>query len=300
MTSLRTRLASLFAPNRELVGINRRNVEFVYRHNRRENYVYADDKLETKELLRAAGVNVPETLATCDGVGKVPETLRVVSGLEHFVLKPASGSGGNGILVVGERVDDSTWRSPGGRQVSLAELRMHLAEIVFGAFSNELEDRAIIERRIIPHPFFSELWSDGLCDIRVITLSARPVIAMLRVPTRRSQGRANLHQGGIGIAVALEDGRLVAALSAGRRVTRHPESGADLLGRVVPHWDSVLDNARRAAAAVPLGYLGVDLVVDRGVGPLVLEVNARPGLEIQNVHGRGLRGFVEQVMQEDS
>ncbi len=56
----------------------------------------------------------------------------------------------------------------------------------------------------------------------------------------------------------------------------------------MPSWDGVKDVARRAAAAVPLGYLGCDVVVDEHRGPLILEINARPGLEIQNVHGYGL------------
>ena len=164
----------------------------------------------------------------------------------------------------------------------------HLADIVFGVHSNQLEDRAFVERRVAPHPLFAALWADGLCDVRIITLRTRPILAMIRVPTAESGGRANLHQGGLGIAVDLGSGRTSRALHRGRTVTHHPESGAPLLGLEVPAWPAVLETARRAAAAVPLGYLGVDVVVDEEAGPLVLEINARPGLEIQNVVGVGL------------
>jgi hypothetical protein len=37
-----------------------------------------------------------------------------------------------------------------------------------------------------------------------------------------------------------------------------------------------------------LGYIGCDLVLDRKLGPLILELNARPGLAIQIANGAGL------------
>jgi len=114
------------------------------------------------------------------------------------------------------------------------------------------------------------------------------VVSMIRVPTAQSGGRANLHQGGLGVAVDLVTGRTFRALHRGRTVERHPESGAPLVDLELPGWARVLEVAASAAHAVPLGYLGVDVVVDRTRGPLVLEINARPGLEIQNVVGEGL------------
>ncbi|MRR31196.1 alpha-L-glutamate ligase-like protein, partial [bacterium] len=44
-----------------------------------------------------------------------------------------------------------------------------------------------------------------------------------------------------------------------------------------------------------LGYLGVDLVIDRDRGPLLLELNARPGLAIQLANRHGLRTRLDQV-----
>jgi len=38
-----------------------------------------------------------------------------------------------------------------------------------------------------------------------------------------------------------------------------------------------------------LGYMGIDFVIDERYGPQILEVNVRPGLEIQNINGAGLR-----------
>ncbi len=74
-----------------------------------------------------------------------------------------------------------------------------------------------------------------------------------------------------------------------RVLTHHPDSGVAVVGAQVPYWDPVLDAASACGPATGLRYVGADVVVDRDAGPLVLEVNARPGLQIQNVTGVGLR-----------
>lgn len=288
LAEARARLRHVLDRRARMVGINRRNLTLVYPHNARRDYPLADDKLLAKERFAAAAVPAPETLAVCDGLYAVPGTVAGLAGRSRFVVKPANGSGGRGILVVGDWREDGSWSRAGGAALTPLQVQRHLADIVFGVHSSQLEDRAFIERRIDPHPLFAELWADGLCDVRVVTLRGTPVMSMIRVPTAESGGRANLHQGGLGIAIDLATGRTFRAVHRGAAVARHPESGSALLGLEVPAWPGVLDVARRAAAAVSLGYLGVDVVVDRERGPLVLEINARPGLEIQNVNGVGL------------
>ncbi len=288
------RLRALLARRNLVYGINRRNLALVYPNNARHDYPYADDKLLAKERFRAHGVPTPETLAICDTLFSVPAVVESLRGRSRFVVKPSNGSGGGGIVVVGEWVPArERWTRAGGGETTPLQLARHLADVVFGAHSNQLEDRAFVEERVEPHPLFAGLWADGLCDVRVIVLRGRPVMSMIRVPTAESGGRANLHQGGLGIAVDLATGRTHRAVHHGRAVERHPESGAPLLGLELPRWPEVLDAAGRAALSVPLGYLGVDVVVDRTRGPLVLEINARPGLEIQNVNGRGLGPALE-------
>jgi glutathione synthase/RimK-type ligase-like ATP-grasp enzyme len=44
-----------------------------------------------------------------------------------------------------------------------------------------------------------------------------------------------------------------------------------------------------------LGYVGVDFVLDRNQGPLILELNARPGLAIQMANGNGLHHRLRKV-----
>lgn len=274
-----------------VVGMNRRNSELVYRYNQRKYYPLVDDKILCKEHMAAKAVPLSETLDICEGLFDVDRTVDALANESNFVLKPANGSGGKGIVVIGERLESESgveWTTPGGRQYDRSELRDHLANIVFGGFGRKMSDRALVERRIWPHPEFRNFWSDGVCDLRVIVLEGTPLMAMLRVPTRRSNGKANLHQGGLGVAVDVATGVTRRASLKGESIDTHPETGFPLIGVQLPVWDRVLDVAQRAASSVPLGYLGVDLVIDHLERPLVLELNARPGLEIQNVNARSL------------
>lgn len=268
-------------------GINRRNVELIYAHNRRRDYPLADDKLLTKEHLQRYGVPTPATIATCRGLFEVAACLQKIEQRDSFVIKPSRGSGGDGILVAAERRQDG-WVTPSGRSVDSSDLRDHLANIVFGAFSKTAEDVAIVEERLVSSSLLRQSLGDGLPDLRFITLRGRPVLAMLRVATRESNGRANLHQGGIGVAVDLDTGRTTSARLRRTPIFEHPDTGDCLLGIQLPHYEHALEIARKAAESVPLGYLGIDVAIDDHLGPVVLEINARPGLEIQNVHRMGL------------
>jgi alpha-L-glutamate ligase-like protein len=281
---MRWLLHRVFVPEGDVMGINRRNLELVRRRNQRRHFPLADDKLLTKEVLAAAGVPVAPSLSVFSSFAELGHLAERIDGLDEFVIKPASASGGRGIVVIAGR-DGDGWRTAGGRWIGFDELRRHVADIVFGVYTLDRSDRAIIEPRLHPHPFFADLWPHGLSDVRIILTDDAPTMSMIRVPTRASEGRANLHQGALGLGLDLETGCTIRAWHRKRPIATHPDSGSPLLGLQVPGWSALLDIARRVAAALPLKYLGLDLVVDRNLGPLVLEVNARPGLEIQNVTG---------------
>ncbi len=273
---------------RAVLGMNRRNLDYVLPRNPRRHFDLANDKLRAKEVLSAAGVPVAPTLATFSSFHELKHLDERLGPLDEFVVKPARGHGGMGILVIAGRDGDRV-RTAGGRLLGPDELRRHIADIVFGVYTFDRADVAIVEPRLVPAPFFAALYPDGLSDVRVITVDGHPAAAMIRVPTRASDGRANLHQGALGVAVDLDTGRIPRAWHRGAPCDTHPDTGAPLVGQVVPHWPDILTISRRAAAAVPLGYLGIDLIVDATRGPMLLEINARPGLEIQNVVGHGFR-----------
>ena len=271
-----------------VLGINRRNHEFTLRWNPRRNYPLVDDKLETKRLCEAAGIPIPGLIAVARCQGDVRAMVAELAALSQLVLKPAHGAMGNGILVVRGR-DGDRWRRAGGRFVTQEDLRYHAACIISGMYSlGGQPDVAFVEELLEVHPALAEISSDGVPDVRVIVHRGVPVMSMTRLPTRRSRGRANLHQGAIGAGVALASGQIVHAVLDNAPVTMHPDTGRALLGIGVPSFARVLEIAVAASDETGLGYVGADVVIDANRGPVILELNARPGLAIQAANRAGL------------
>jgi alpha-L-glutamate ligase-like protein len=270
-----------------IMGLNARN-ELIARHNRPAAVRLVNDKVATKDALRAHGVPVAETLLVLD-------SRRALAGVssatlpDAFALKPSQSLGGSGILLAaGPSPSGDGWESASGRHISLRQVREHVRCILDGEYSPRNSDVAFLEPLLRAHPVLDAMSYRGLPDVRVICVDDRPVSAMLRLPSAASGGRANLHQRAIGAAVDLATGEVVRAWIRGHVTDVHPDTGCSLLGVRIPDWDAVLAAATRCAAATGLRYLGADVVVDADRGPLLLEVNARPGLQIQNVTGHGL------------
>ncbi|MBI2567360.1 MAG: alpha-L-glutamate ligase-like protein [Candidatus Schekmanbacteria bacterium] len=288
---------------RTIAGINGRNRNLVKPLNPRSQYPLVDDKLACKHALSAAGVPVPATLAVLGRMADLSRLPEVLSCHPVAAIKPSRGLGGGGILLLfGERAPGQYWRQPesiargaeSARQwATIGEIRGHLQQILAGQFAmDRRDDVAFLEELLISMPEIDRLSPGHVSDVRILVHRGVPVLAMTRAPTRVSGGRANLHQGAIGYGIDLADGRAVAAIFRNRPIGRHPDTGLPLEAFVVPRWAELLDIARRCAAAIPLGYLGVDIVLDRRHGPLVLELNARPGLAIQVANMRGLFSLV--------
>lgn len=276
-----------------VLSMNRRNLHYIYTRNERQHFPLADNKLLAKEVLVAAGVRMPETYRVYRYYYELRQLERDLGAYQEFVIKPAQGSGGNGIIViVGRRGRD--WVGISGRIYTLYDLQKHISDILFGIYSFDMSDQAIIESRIVQHAEMQELSPLGLADVRVIMCDDRPVMSMTRVPTRQSEGRANLHQGALGVAIDIATGTTTNARFLGMPVDRHPDSGIALVGRTLPFWPDVIELAHRAAHAVPLKYLGVDISISPN-GPQLLEINVRPGLEIQNVNGRGMLPTLQEL-----
>ncbi len=280
-----------------VLAMNNRNLGFVYPSNARRHFPYANDKLLAKETLEKVGVPVPRTHFAYEYFFDLRNLREELGGLTDFVVKPAQGSGGNGILVIVGR-DGEDWLSVSGRRVTLEELQRHITDIIFGVYSHDTADVAIIEDRIVQHQAIDAIYDRGLADVRLILYRHEPVMAMSRIPTSHSDGRANLHQGAVGIGIDLERGRSTHAMIAGTPLEHHPDSGAPLIDFAIPHWERVMEYGRRAAEAVPLKYLGVDVAIAEQ-GPVILEINARPGLEIQNANFTPMRGLLEAIHEEE-
>jgi alpha-L-glutamate ligase-like protein len=246
-------------------------------------------------LCREISVPTPAILAEIETYSQLRGLDRLLHGLDDFVIKPNHGSAGRGILVVTGR-DDKGFRRHNGECLRVDDLRQHLSDILSGMYSlGGHPDTALVQQRIRLHPAFTQVTYKGIPDVRVILYRNEPAMAMLRLPTKASNGRANLHQGGIGTGIELETGITHHAVQHNRFVERHPDTGRPVVGMRVPFWEEVLQLARKVSEVVGLGYIGVDVVVDAIGGPMLLEANARPGLAIQIANGRGLSPALEAI-----
>ncbi len=247
-----------------------------------------------RDMCLAMGVPTPDLYAQVAAHSALRHLPRLLEQHEDFVIKPNHGAGGRGILVIVGRKGSSFLRH-NGQRLTLGEVSQHVSSIISGLFSlGGRADEALVQQRIVPDPAFEPISFQGTADVRVIVYRDMPAMAMLRLPTRASGGRANLHQGAIGAGVDLATGVTTRAVIRNRVTERHPDTGACVVGFQVPYWPRILDMARRVSRATGLGYVGADVVVDRTRGPLLLEANARPGLAIQIANGEGLlRRFAE-------
>ena len=281
-----------------VLGLNERNADFIMRLNPRRFYPRVDDKALTKELALKAGMAVPDLYGIIEHQGQVRQFAEMVRDFDSFVIKPAQGSGGDGILVVtgrSQRKRDS-FRLSSGLLISEDELQYHISNIVSGQYSlSGNRDKALIEYCVRFDPVFSEVSYQGVPDIRVIVYRGYPAMAMVRLPTRASDGKANLHQGAVGAGVDMSSGVTLNGVLDDEIVQEHPDTGALVAGLQIPEWEFILETSAKGLEVTGLGYLGVDMVIDRDQGPLILEMNARPGLNIQIANGAGLSSRIKII-----
>lgn len=277
-----------------LLGMNARNFLYIREYNSRRQKLVADDKLLTKKRLIKAGVPTNDVLAQFSSLQEVREFNWKLLPTD-FAVKPSHGYGGRGIFVVRK------WNGEIGtigkdKKVDVLELE----RLIFGALDgehslNNLPDNVFIEERIKPHSFFKKYAAKGVPDIRLIVFNMVPVMAMVRLPTIYSEGKANLHLGALGVGVDIRTGITTSAVLYNRPVMYIPGTKTKVHGIRIPEWDKILEIAVGAQQCSKLGFAGIDIVLDEKHGPLVLEVNARPGLGIQIANQSSLRTRLERI-----
>ena len=278
-----------------VLGMNERNHRYTMRWNQRKFYPRVDDKLITKKLCEEAGIPTAQVLGVARFQAQANALVRALGDARTFVLKPAHGAMGNGILVVRDRRGEQ-YVLANGSVIDRERLAHHLSSILSGMFSlGGKPDVAFAEECLVVHPALAKISTNGVPDIRFVIFRGVPVMAMTRLPTGRSGGRANLHQGAVGAGIDLVTGRTTHAVMGDRVIERHPDSDEPLLEVEIPDFERALEIAVRATTATELGYVGADVVVDAVHGALILELNARPGLQIQVANQRGLSPRLEAV-----
>ncbi len=292
--------------NLGILGINNRVGRYILRHNKRANYPLVDNKVLTAQRAEAWGIPTPENYFIVENYGSLKNLHLKLMSYDSFVIKPARGSQGNGIIVIKEIIREERdgeirilCRRSNDKLMDVEEVRHHISGILSGLYSlSGQSDIAIVQAKIDKHPIFDDYSFGGIPDIRVIVFEGFPVMSMVRLPTRSSDGRANLHQGAIGAGLNLSDGKTNNAVIRNQVVDIHPDTGHKLLGLRLPFWPEILELAARCYDMVGLGYLGADIVLTPDHGPILLELNARPGLGIQIANLAGLVPRLEKIRLE--
>ncbi len=281
-----------------VLGVNERNSRLIMELNPRKFYPRVDNKVITKSLAIEAGMPVPDLYGVISHQSEVRHLPEIVAGQDSFVIKPARGSGGNGIMVIADRGlrKKDTYRTVSGVLLNEAEIEHHVSNVVGGQYSlNGTPDSALIEYCVRFDPLFAQVSFQGVPDIRVIVYRGYPVMSMVRLPTRSSSGKANLHQGAVGAGIDLSLGRTLDGVLGNDSVDEHPDTGMPIRGLQIPHWDYILESSSKCYEVTGLGYVGVDIVIDRDLGPMILEMNARPGLNIQIANNCGLGNRLRRI-----
>ncbi|MEH6453097.1 MAG: alpha-L-glutamate ligase-like protein [Psychromonas sp.] len=271
-----------------ILGMNKRNSGYIGRYNPRKLYPLVDNKLKTKIIASEANVTTPALLGVISMQAEVNGVESYIKDTPGFVIKPAKGSGGKGILVI-TKIENGRYFKPNGSEESLSEIKRHVTDILAGLFSlGGSADVAVVEGLIQFDDAFEGFSFEGVPDVRVIVFKGFPVMAMMRLSTAASDGKANLHQGAVGVGIDITTGKALHAVQFDMPITNHPDTDKELALLEVPKWDRLIYLASSCYEMSGMGYLGTDMVLDREFGPMLLELNARPGLAIQIANGQGI------------
>ncbi len=278
-----------------VLGMNARNLAYIRPNNLKSAIRLANNKLRSKEALFKAGIPVPKIY----GIIKNRKDLEIFKWADlpkSFVLKPNHGKGGEGIKIIYGQKKDQSWVSTEGKPITIRDLQNHIMDIFEGFYSlSGIPDIAFFEERIKISKDLKPYAYKGIPDIRVIVYNKIPVMAMLRLPTKESGGKANLHLGGIGLGIDIATGVTTHAVMYDEPIEKTPDTKLKLSGIKIPYWKKILEIAIKCQEVSKVGYVGVDIAIDKDRGPVVLEINAHPGLSIQIANLAPLKYRLQKV-----
>jgi len=282
-----------FLSNHGILGINARNLLYIKPYNSRKAVKFADSKLKTKKFLSARGIPVPKLFGTIRSKDEL-EKFDFSKLPEKFVLKPNLGFGGEGILPIVGKTKNGFIKAS-GEVILTEEIINHVRDILDGRFSiSGITDIAFFEQLIITDDVLGKFSYKGLPDIRVIVHNLVPVMAMVRLPTKESDGKANMHLGAIAAGIDMSKGEITHICKNNKIINEVPGVGP-ARGLKIPHWDDILLISSKLQLITNLGFLGADFAIDKKSGPVLLEINARSGPRIQIANLAPLRTRLEKI-----
>lgn len=284
----------MFLSNKGILGINARNLLYIRPYNRKKEINLADDKIKTKQFLATRDIPVPKLYGAIRTVQEIEKFDFNALPLK-FVIKPTHGFGGEGIIPIVNK-KDGYWIAAGGAKITKEEIKEHIRDILDGRYSiSSVTDSAFFEQYIESDERVGKYSYEGLPDIRVVVHNLIPVMAMLRLPTKESKGKANLHQGAVGVGIDIARGEATHIAYKNKIIETLPDGLGSIRGVKIPYWDEILLIASKTQLITNLGYLAADIAIDKNTGPVILELNARAGLGVQIANLAPLRKRLERI-----
>jgi hypothetical protein len=267
------------------------------------------DKLEFHELCLKRDLPTPPLVMVVDS-GRITGGGPRLPEVDLFV-KPRKGRGGNG-AESWSYLGDGRYRSHANEECTAAELldriarrslepdpqdRRHggLLERVMRLFRPLAPQPRLVQRRLFNHPDLADLTTGALMTARMMTARDENggyefTNAVFRTPVRRSCPVDNFHAGGIAAPVDPRTGELGPAVGGGLRglprlsdlgpCETHPVTGARIAGRRLPYWREAVALVTRIHESFPgLPIVGWDVAFTKD-GPVIIEGNGSPDLDI--------------------
>ena len=168
-----------------ILGMNRRNAEYIMRFNPRSSFPLVDDKFMTKRLAEAHQIPTPPLYHVIEYHGDIAGLEEVLKRPPRFRRETSPGRWREWYRLDHRVIRHQVLSNRVERSLSWTDLTYHIFDILSGIYSLEgLEDRALIEALIHPDPVFAAVTYYGVPDIRIVVYRGVPVMGMVRLPTQ--------------------------------------------------------------------------------------------------------------------
>ena len=275
---------------KKILGMNERQLIYVRRYNKTRAVQIADDKILTKKILNASEIPTPKLLAVISNFKQLEEfDFNVLPA--SFVVKPVKGLEGGGVEIFYNRDENGNWIRADKSRVSQEQLKQYIKDILDGRYSlAQQPDQAMFEERVKIHKAFRYYVYKGTPDVRIIVFNHIPTMSYIRLPTKESEGKANLIKGALGLGIDMATGITTSGIHGkSGEIEYIPGTKLSISGLKIPYWNKILEYAIKVQQVTNLNFAAIDFLIDRDLGPLIVELNARPGLSIQLANKDGLR-----------
>lgn len=295
---------------------NARNLLYIRKFNDKKAIRLANNKLETKRFLWERWIPFAKTYAVIKNRKELAKFNFLNLQKKEFVIKPNHWSKGKWIYIcktleekpeIKKRTwlqtlfkksfwEDNYYISTWKKAVGETEFKRYLTDIISGKHSmTTWDDRIIVEEILRPWEAFKDFCEFGLADIRVIVFNLVPVAAMIRIPTDKSGGKANLAAGWIWLGIEVWTGKITSMLFKWKIYTKKfPEKFKHFQYKEIPFRNDILFLSSKIQYFVNLWYLALDRVITND-WPKLLEINARAWLEVQKITWTKLKKTLEKL-----